>query len=531
MTSELVVAASQRTLGDALLTTATRRGSCVALESGDRTWTFLELNRESNRLANALLDRGLRRGDRLAVVSENRPEYAFIFHAAAKIGVATCPMNWRLSPRELCGALESVEPQFVFVSNRHQNLFDDAVKGAFDGRVVLLDGPSDTSQSPFDELVASGSVVKPEVLVRPEDILFITYTSGTTGDPKGVMISHRALIARAMGFAADQGWVEEEAFVAWSPIFHTGGVDGLLVSGVIGGKCIIVDGMRSDEIAQILLREQVNWLFLPAGGIRGVVDDVKKAGTPKGVRLVGSMVDLLPPSLIAETTLVFGAPFFNSYGSSEGGIYPCATSIIPVGQTPTVLSKRQSAFCDVRIIDEEGSDVAFETPGELLLRGPMLFSGYHTNSFASDRDFSDGWFHTGDILVRHEDGTLDFVERKAYMIKSGGENIYPAEIERLLIQHPAVLEATVVKKSDTQWGEVPVACVAVSDSGVGAAELLAFLDGQLARYKRPKEFHFLAPDDFERNLTGKVIRTRLETLIASRGEHSPLSEHEGSVHS
>jgi fatty-acyl-CoA synthase len=529
VTSELVITASQRTVGEALSTTVTRRGPCVALESGARSWTFFELNADSNRLANALLVRGLGRGDRIAVVSENRPEYAFIFHAAAKIGVATCPMNWRLSPRELCGALESVDPRLVFVSERHQELFNDAVRSNFNGGVVLLDGPLGNSPSPFDELVASGSIEKPDVLVSAEDILFITYTSGTTGEPKGVMISHRALIARAMGFAADQGWVEEEAFVAWSPIFHIGGLDGLLVSGVIGGKCIVVDGMRSEEIAQILLRERVNWLFLPPGGIRGVVEDVKRAGKPKGVRLVGSMADLLPPSLIAETTLVFGAPFFNSYACSEARIYPCATSIIPVGEMPTVLSKRQSAFCDVRIVDEDGDDVALETPGELLLRGPMLFSGYHTNSFASGRDFSDGWFQTGDILVRHEDGTLDFVERKAYMIKSGGENIYPAEIERLLIHHPAVLEATVVKRSDAQWGEVPIACVAVSDPTVGEGVLLDFLDGQLARYKRPREFHFLAPDDFERNLTGKVIRSRLETLIANRSEQSPLSSQKGSV--
>jgi acyl-CoA synthetase (AMP-forming)/AMP-acid ligase II len=510
MPAEPILRAGQRTVGQALTSTAARRGQAVALEHDGRRWTFAELSAVSNQLANALAGLGLRRGDRICVLAENRAEYAFILYAAAKAGLVVCPLNWRLPAAELGPVMAEVGPRLVFVSARHRALFGAAGPG--DLLVVALDGRQDNAELEFAGLLAGASDAAPAAAVDAEDILVITHTSGTTGFPKGAALSHRGLIARALGFAADQGWRPEETFIAWSPIFHTGGVDGLLVSGVIGGKCTIIDGMQPERIALTVLTELVNWLFLPPGGIRHVIDAVRQAGQPRGVRLVGSMADLVPPALIAETTTVFGAPYFNSFGSTEAGIYPCATSFVPPGVVPASLSKRQSAFCDVLLIDEDEHEVLAGEPGEMLLRCPMLFSGYLASGYAPESDFTGGWFRTGDVMVRNDDGTLDFVERRKYMIKSGGENIYPAEIERLLAAHPAVAEVAVVRKADSRWGEVPVACVAVSDPSVGEDALRAFLDGRLARYKMPRQFIFLRVGDFRRNITGKIIRSALEEL-------------------
>jgi fatty-acyl-CoA synthase len=146
----------------------------------------------------------------------------------------------------------------------------------------------------------------------------------------------------------------------------------------------------------------------------------------------------------------------------------------------------------------------------------MLFSGYLTEEHEDDADFDGGWFHTGDVMVRNVDGTLDFVERSKYLIKSGGENIYPAEIERLLLRHPGVIEVAVVKQSDARWGEVPIACVAVSDPQISEPELRDYLDDKLARFKMPAQFAFLEPSDFHRNVTGKIIRADLEALVHAR---------------
>ena len=511
MPAEQILRAGQRTVGQALASTAARRGQSVALEHDGRRWTFAEVSAISNRLANALAGLGLRRGHRICVLAENRAEYAFILYAAARVGLAVCPLNWRLPAAELGPVIAGVGPRLAFVSARHRALFTAAASG--DLPVIALDGRQDAADLEFAGLLAGGSDADPAAAVDAEDLLVITHTSGTTGFPKGAALSHRGLIARALGFAADQGWRPEETFIAWSPIFHTGGVDGLLVSGVIGGKCTIIDGMQPDRIAATVVAEPVNWLFLPPGGIGQVTEGLRRAGRPRGVRLVGSMADLVPPALIAETTTIFGAPYFNSFGSTEAGIYPCASSFVPPGVVPASLSKRQSAFCDVVLIDEGEHEVPAGQPGEMLLRCPMLFSGYVASGYAPESDFTGGWFRTGDVMVRNDDGTLDFVERRKYMIKSGGENIYPAEVERLLAAHPAVAEVAVVRKADSRWGEVPVACVAVSDPAVGEVELRGFLDGRLARYKMPRQFRFLQASDFHRNVTGKIIRSELEELV------------------
>jgi acyl-CoA synthetase (AMP-forming)/AMP-acid ligase II len=517
MTSEVIRTAGQRTLGRALASTTVRRGSATALEHDGRALSFSELNSESNRLANALSGLGMERGDRICALSENRLEYALVFYAAAKLGIAVSPLNWRLSAAELGPVIAGVAPRLAFVSARHRSLFAAATGSPPEVKVVALDGRQDRGEIGFDDLVSSGNPADPGAQVEAEDILIITHTSGTTGFPKGAAISHRALLARAMGFAADQGWEDKETFIAWSPLFHTGGVDGLLASGVIGSKCTIIDGMQPDRIAGTVVRERVNWLFLPPGGIGQVVDALRRTGRPRGVRLVGSMADLVPPEAIAETTELFGAPYFNSFGSTEAGCYPCATSFVPVGVAPHSLAKRQSAFCDVLLVDEQGHEVPRGEPGEMLVQGPMLFSGYLAGGYAIENDFAGGWFHTGDVMMRNPDGTLDFVERKKYMIKSGGENIYPAEIERLLVRHPGVAEAAVVKKADARWGEVPVACVAVNEPQVDEAGLRAYLDALLARYKMPREFVFLPAGDFHRNITGKIIRSELEALVSGTG--------------
>jgi acyl-CoA synthetase (AMP-forming)/AMP-acid ligase II len=177
------------------------------------------------------------------------------------------------------------------------------------------------------------------------------------------------------------------------------------------------------------------------------------------------MPDLVRPAKIAEITTLLGAPFANTFGATETGCPPCSAGVIPVGEAPTAFPKEQSGYCEVRLVDPEGRDVPDGVPGEVCMRGPTLFSGYWNDPGATSADFRDGWFHMGDVLVRDPDGRLTFVDRVKYMIKSGGENIYPAEIERVLLRLPGVLEAGVVRRPDPTWGEVAVAFVVHADEG------------------------------------------------------------------
>ena len=247
--------------------------------------------------------------------------------------------------------------------------------------------------------------------------------------------------------SAEIGLGRAETFVAWAPLSHMVSSDYLLINLMLGAPTVIVDGFDTARIASILARRRVAWLPVMPGSHEALVDEIERTGQkPRALRMIGAMADLLSPDLIAMVTTATGAQFFNSFGSTEAGTLPVPSSLIPVGHVPTQLRKRQSPFCDVRLVDDTGRDVPVEAPGEMLLRGPTLFSGYWRNAGGTATDiFADGWFRTGDVMVRHDDGTLDFIDRVKYMIKSGGENIYPGELERVLLSHVAVAEATVVR--------------------------------------------------------------------------------------
>lgn len=496
-----------------------RRPGRVALGFVGGEMTFEQVDRESNRLANALASLGVRRHDAVGVVSENRIEYGLLLYACAKLGAMAATLNWRSSAAELAAAIVVAAPHVVLVSGRYRELFESA-RGNVEGihQVVLLDGaPTAKDEVAYDALLSTAPDGDPGIAVDPEDVVSLVYTSGTTGRPKAAAISQRAIVARAMVMSADMGLHAEESFIAWAPLFHMVSSDYLMIMGILGGKCFIAPGYDPEVLVDVMHREPVAWLTLMPGTIEPVLEEVRRTGHPPlKLRLVGSMADLLPADLIAETTTVLQAPYFNSFGSTEAGTLPSSGTTIPIGVRPERLSKRQSAFCDVRLVDEDGIDVMAEEPGEMLIRTPTMFSGYVNDPQASAEVFAQGWYHTGDVMRRNPDGTLDFLDRSRYMIKSGGENIYPAELERVLRTHPAVLEAIVIKASDDRWGEAPWACVAVRDIGVSGDELIAYTGERLARYKRPRRVVFLRPDEFPRSETGKVIRHELEVRVGAR---------------
>jgi acyl-CoA synthetase (AMP-forming)/AMP-acid ligase II len=510
----LAAAAATRTIPQALRSSVARRGRQVALAHPGGELTFEEVGRESSRLANALAGLGVGRGSAVGVLAENRVEYGLLLYACAKLGAMAATLNWRLSADELRDAIQVARPRVIVVSERHRELLAAARTG-FDGPVVLLDGrPELGAELDLRSLLVEASSADPDVRVEPEDVVSLVYTSGTTGRPKAAMISQRAIVARATVMAADMGLHAEEAFVAWAPMFHMVSSDYLLIMGIVGGRCVIVPGFEPDRLVAVLHREPVAWLTLMPGALEPVLDEVTATGRrPLRLRLVGSMADLVPPELIAETTAVLNAPYFNSFGSTEAGTLPSSNTTIPIGVVPDRLSKRQSAFCDVRLVDESGQDVAPGEPGEMLLRAPTMFSGYLGDPAGTREAFASGWYHSGDVMRRNRDGTLDFLDRRRYLIKSGGENIYPAELERVLRSHGAVREAVVVRGRDPRWGEVPWACVAVREPAPSAEELIAYCGERLARYKRPRHVVFMEPDAFPRSETGKVLRQELERRL------------------
>ena len=448
MNSLATTAGALPTVGSLFRARAQIQKSALAIEFGERRVSYGELLERVDRATSMLASRGLMRGDRVALLSRNRPEYFEIELAAANLGVITACLNWRLSKRELTYCVDLVSPKLVIVEDE---LAASREGLGGDGRTTILLGAE------YEKLLQRATGPAPPIAAEPEDGLVILYTSGTTGLPKGAVVSHRAMIARALVFSSELNIARDDAFVAWAPLFHMASTDHGLATLLRGGTVAIVDGFQIEPLLSVL----------------------------------------------------------HSFGSTETGLPPATRNLIPIGAVPASLSKEQSAFCEIKLVDSADNEVATGMPGELAIRGPTVFSGYWQAQETNERDFRGGWFHMGDVFRRNDDGSLDFVDRAKYMIKTGGENVYPAEIERVLMSDPRITEAAVVRVPDTRWGEVPVAFVSRRDATITEADLLGLCRRDLAGYKCPRQFQFIDFSEFPRSTSGKVQRHELEARLTS----------------
>ena len=499
------------TVGNLFRACATVHGSSTAIEYQGRLISYERLLDRVNRATAMLANLGLRRGDRVALLSRNRPEYIEVELAAGNLGVMTACLNWRLSQRELAYCIDLVSPKVLIVE---QELTGGLQRLPIEGRTVIEIGPQNER---FLEREVAHAV---PVAANSEDGLVILYTSGTTGLPKGAVISHRAMVMRAMVFSSELNIPQQDTFVAWAPLFHMASTDHSLATLLRGGTVVIVDGFQIEPLLSAVEHHRIGWFVLIPGMIEAFIAALKtQKSRVKGIGLCGAMADLVPSHVLAEATDLLQAPYLNSFGSTETGLPPASRAVIPVGETPIRLSKQQSAFCEIKLVDPDDMEVATGLAGELAIRGPTLFSGYWQAEKTNQRDFRGGWFHMGDVFRRNHDGSLDFVDRAKYMIKTGGENVYPAEIERVLMGDARITEAAVVRAPDEKWGEIPVAFVSCRDPAVTEQDLLDLCRRDLAGYKCPRQVRFIDFLEFPRSTSGKVQRHELEARLS--GEKTP----------
>ena len=471
--------------------------------------SYGRLMQRVDRLAHALRARGVARGDRIAVLSENRREVLEAMLAAGVLGAIAACHNARQSAAELLHALRLTQPVLALVSERHAGFWAGLDHGV---RELLVLGEA------YERALAHADEQAPAAAAEPEDGLLIMFTSGTTGHAKGAVLSHRAELARAMIATADGLLHPGRGSIVWSPLYHIAGAEHALGLLMQGDTVFLVDGFQPAQLVQLMTREVLGTVSLMPAAIGRVIDEFKRTGArPKGLMACGSMADLVPRHQIAEASALLQAPFRNSFGATETGQAPASRGRFPIGVVPERMSKTQSSFCALRLVDEDDRDVAHGQPGEVLVRGPSLFSGYWNAPEATAHDFRGGWFHMGDVMRRNPDGTLDFVDRRKYLIKSGGENIYPAEVERVLMADRRIKDVAIVRRADAHWGEVPVAFVVAADlAGAPALTAAAVIDicrGQVANYKLPKDVFFIADEDMPRNDTSKVKRNELEARL------------------
>ncbi len=509
-TSE-VLAAGQLSVYELFKEQVSRQPAKPALLDKHDAYTYQELLQRVDALSQALSEMGVGAGDRIAVLAENRREYIELHLAAARKGAIVACQNWRLNTSELEHCVGLVAPALLVFSPR----FEDQARSLAKHREIPILAFGDAYENLLSQTGAPTTLPAQDI----EAGLLILYTSGTTGPAKAALISQRALIARMTLLQSDLNATPEDSFLAWSPMFHMGGSEHSISTLMMGGSVYVADGFDVDYIVRVIGEAKLSWLILVPATIERLLATLDAKDTkPIGIKCVGAMADLLPKKQIAQISARLNAPFLNSFGATETGIAPASRGLIPIGAVPERLSKRLNSLCALRLVDSEGKEVPAGTAGEAMVKGPTLFSGYWGNDEANAKDFANGWFRMGDLFTANADGSVDFVGRAKYLIKSGGENIYPAEIESVLLTDGRVRDAIVVSQPHERWGEVPVAVIASEEVALDTLEsdLRANCLRDLASYKVPKAFHFIDFDEFPRSSSGKIVRQDVEDWLRQR---------------
>lgn len=353
----------------------------LALATAGRTMSLGELDRRVRRLANQLHREGIGHGDRIALLSENRAEFVECMLAATALGAIVACQNWRLSVPELEDYVTLVTPKLAIVSPRHATSLAATNTAVAE---VLEFGPA------YEASLADGDETLPDTAIDPEDGLLIIYTSGTMGMPKGALVSHRAQVARMIVVRMDLCVAEDDAFVAWAPMFHMVSANQVLGTLMGGGPVIVVDGFDIRAIVDAIRDQKIGRLVLMPVMIEQILAMIQaEAIIPRGIKVAGAMADLVPKTLIADISRALRAPYLNSFGSTETGLPPASRRLLPEDIVPETVSKRQSSLCDIRLLDPDGHEVADGDTGEVAMRGPTLFKGYWNAAETNARDFGD----------------------------------------------------------------------------------------------------------------------------------------------
>jgi fatty-acyl-CoA synthase len=481
-----------------------------AVVDTDRRLSYRDLNRRVNRLAGALQGLGLKSGDRIGMLAYNCLEFLETIMAAAKLGLILVPLNWRLTASELAFILnDSATETVVFDAGLAGLVSEVAGTTVFGNRIVIGDQHIRDVHA-YEALLLDHSEREPEPDVAPDQDTphIIMYTAGTTGQPKGAVLSQGASFWNTLNLNRALDFTSNDRNLVVLPMFHIGGI-GLFTLPMLynGGTAVLQRTFDPIQTMQLLTAEKITLFFgVPAIFLALIQHPEFNAGAFKDVRVVMSGGAPLPVNLVKQYHAA-GIVLQQGFGMSE------AAPSIATLQKDLALRKAGSIgravfHLDAQVIDAEGNRVPTGDVGELIIRGPNLLQGYWNRPEATKEAFSDDWFHTGDLARMDEDGDLTIVERKKDMFISGGENVYPAEVENAIFELPQIAEAAVIGVSDPKWGEVGRAVIVLKEAqSLRAEAIFEHLKGRLAKYKIPKSVVFT--DKLPRNAAGKVLKTVL----------------------
>ena len=496
-------------LADLVRIASRRDPAAVAIEHDHGRLTYAQFWERSVRLANAMLARGLKPGDRVALFAQNCPEYLQSYVGLQLAGLVAVPANYRLTPPELSYLLDNSGARAILIGEEYLPYLDKLRElGKRIPGVVIVFGTN--GDNGFEHAIGKAAATVPPRAFGLNDPAAIFYTSGTTGFPKGAVMSHAVILSRFGSWGWRYGITEEEVTLVPGPVFHQSFGSISLITLSVGGKVVLRRDFSPERSLEDMRHFGITWAFLVPTMLGAVVQSANGLGrTPDLPRLRG----LMSSGSRLQLTMIEGfeaafpkARLADTYGWTESGwITYCRHEDILASDRSV---GRASFGCEIAILDEGGNELPRGTEGAIYACNPVPFLGYHENPDATRSMRAGKWETGGDVGVIDERGFLKILDRKKDMVVSGGENIYPAEIERVLAEHPKVLEVAVVGVPDEKWGESPRACVVPRPGHtVTIEELVAFCDGKIARYKHPRSLFTL--DALPRNSMGKVLRREL----------------------
>lgn len=505
-------------VGDMVRLNALSRGGDEALVTPGRRFTYAEFNTEVNRVASALVARGIGHGDRVAVLGRNSAEYVFLYYATAKLGALLVPLNFWYRSGEHEYALADSRPTVFFVAAE----FLPTVSGLAEQQgVAVIRLPSEADDDGWQSFLTTATTVdEPDARVAPADPHMILYTSGTTGRPKGALLSHARTTDDAMSMAAALRVRSSDTFINFFPPFHVGNWDHMKMYHLMGGRVVLLTQFEPGAVLRTIAAERVSVLLAVPAMLHELLSHESFQSTDlSSIRLLYyGAYD--PSGLMMRVADHFGAregkiEMAHTYGLTEGG--PFVSICYPHELFDHFGSiGRAMPGVEITLQDDDGNAVKPGAAGEICVRGPVM-SGYWNKPEESAAALAGGWLHTGDVAVADEQGFLRIVDRKKDTIRSGGHNVFSKEVENCLLLHASVQDCAVIGVPDAVYEEKVVAVVA-AESGVRpgeelAAELQAFVRRELAGYNVPKEIHFVTA--LPKNSVGKTLKGELRKQFGS----------------
>lgn len=498
------------TIGGTALSNANRVGDREAIITPQRRWTWRALETDIASAAGAFDAFGVRKGDRIAILSANSAEFIIASHAASRLGAIVVPVNTRLAAPELAHILDDSGSAVLAFNPAESKLAEAASRLAASITLVSL-GPS----TRHPDLLAGGygDPIHEDRAVEQDDA-FILYTSGTTGKPKGVLLDHHRAVWAAMAQIVSLGLRDGDRYLHLAPMYHSGGTTFLNATTLLGGTHIVVPKFDPQTVLDTIEQYGATWLFAVPTMFQQILRRHEQRHADLSSWRVGIFGAAPMPATAIERLLAAfpQVAFFQQCGQTEAGPTGIYSTMEQVRSRPQSSGHLAEPFIEARVVDEHGNDTPAGQVGELVFRGEAITKGYWNKPEATAQAIRDGWLHTGDLMHVYDDGAMLLVDRLRDVIITGGRNVYSAEVEQAIADHPEVADVAVIGRPDPEWGETVVAFVTAADgSGLTPAAIRRHCTVRIADYKIPREIIFAA---IPRNGAGKIQKHLLRDELS-----------------